>query len=144
MGRHRKRKKKHIYEYIPPKIEYNFNTEYNLIIEDSKIKYAGLGVFSNEKLKKNTYLGNYEGEKRHNDIFTNGIYAFSLKSDYYIDAIEYPRTVFAMINDSRFSNFDYNCEFKGFSDRVEIWTIKDISEGDELYCDYGDDYWINR
>ena len=65
------------------------------------------------------------------------------KSDF-IDAYDYPRCIFAMINDSRFSNFKYNCDFKIFEDHVEVWTITDINEGDELYCNYGDKYWQYR
>ena len=49
-----------------------------------------------------------------------------------------------MINDSRFSEFVYNCDFIIYEDHVEIWTINDINKGDELYCDYGDKYWEYR
>ena len=61
-----------------------------------------------------------------------------------IDAQNYPRTIFAMINDSKFSDFENNCEFIIKKDCVEIWTTKFINEGKELYIDYGTDYWINR
>lgn len=144
-GSHRKKKKGKIpYKYIPPVIEYIYNTEFNLYIQESNIKNSGLGVFSNQLIPKNTYIGNYIGELKENGSFTCGTYAISLKSNNFIDAYDYPRCIFAMINDSRFSNFKYNCDFITFEDHVEVWTIDDINEGDELYCDYGDRYWDHR
>lgn len=144
-GKHRKRKKSKIpYEYVPPKVEYIYNTEFNLCIQQSKIKNGGMGLFSNVDIPDNTYLGNYIGELKENNAFTCGIYAICLKSDKFIDAYNYPRCIFAMINDSRFSDFSYNCDFKVYEDHVEVWTINDINKGDELYCDYGDKYWEYR
>ena len=144
-GKHRKRKKGKIpYEYVPPKVEYIHNTEFDLCIKESKIKNSGMGLFSNINIPKNTHLGNYIGELKENGSFTCGIYAICLESSNFIDAYDYPRCIFAMINDSRFSNFKYNCDFRIFEDHVEVWTNTDINEGDELYCDYGDKYWQYR
>ena len=144
-GKHRKRKKSKIpYEYVPPKVEYIYNTKFNLCIQQSKIKNGGMGLFSNVDIPDNTYLGNYIGELKENNAFTCGIYAICLKSDKFIDAYNYPRCIFAMINDSRFSDFAYNCDFKVYENHVEVWTINDINKGDELYCDYGDKYWEYR
>ena len=146
MGRRRRKKNKYV--YIPPKVEYIYNTDYDLAIKDSKIKNGGLGLFSNQDIDMNTNLGEYIGETKKTGAFTCGIYAFNLNNDIIIDAYEYPRTIFAMINDCRFSDFEYNCEFKpmpkDYPERVEIWAIKKISKDDELYCDYGDDYWKYR
>ena len=144
-GKHRKRKKdKYSYEYIPPKVEYIYNTEFDLCIKESKIKNSGMGLFSNMNISKNTYLGNYIGEFKKHGSFTCGIYAICLESNNLIDAYNYPRCIFAMINDSRFSDFAYNCDFLVYKDHVEVWTINDINKGDELYCDYGDKYWEHR
>ena len=61
MGRGKHRKKgKVLYEYVPPKVEYIYNTEFDLCIKKSRIKNSGL--FSNMNISKNTYLGNYIGE----------------------------------------------------------------------------------
>jgi len=143
MGR-RKRKCKHDYVYNPPVPEYIYNSNFNLCIKNSNIPNGGLGVFTNEYIKQNEYLGNYTGEIKENERFTYGIYAVSLNSQYFIDAYEYPRTIFAMINDARFSEHSYNCEFKIFEDRAEVWSIKEIHIDEELYFDYGDEYWTYR
>ena len=144
MVRHKRRKQKITYEYSPPIPEYVYNSNFNLFIKESNIKHGGLGVFTNDFLDKDIHLGNYIGDMREDGEFTCGIYAVSLESNNFIDAFQYPRTIFAMINDARFSQFDYNCEFRIFSDRAEVWTIKDINIGEELYFDYGDNYWKYR
>ena len=143
MGR-KKNKKKIKYVYNEPKIQYIYNTIYELEIKNSLIKNSGKGVFTKEKLQKNTHLGNYIGKKYPKDtnIFSN--YSIETYFGGMIDAQNYPRTIFAMINDSKFSDFENNCEFIIKKDYVEIWTTKFIDEGEELYIDYGNDYWINR
>jgi len=146
-GKHRKIKKGQVlYEYVPPKVEYIYNTEFDLCIKESNIKNGGFGLFSNQNIKKDTYIGDYIGEIKLNGSFTCGIYAMCLESNYFIDAYNYPRCIFAMINDSRFSNYNYNynCIFKTFEDHVEVWTIKDINKDNEIYCNYGDKYWEYR
>ena len=145
MGRSkRKRKSKYDYVYVPPEPEYIYNSKYNLSIQDSNIKHGGLGVFAKEPINKNEYLGDYIGEMKEDGRFTCGIYAVSLKSNNFIDAYEYPRTIFAMINDARFSEYSYNCEFRLFDDRAEVWSIKNININEELYFDYGNNYWKYR
>jgi hypothetical protein len=105
---------------------------------------SGKGVFSKEKIPRNTYLGDYIGKKygKETNIFSN----YSIETYYggIIDAQSYPRSIFAMINDSRFSEYKNNCEFIIKKELVQIWTTKFIDKNHELFIDYGDDYWINR
>lgn len=143
MGR-KKRRSKINYIYQGPKIEYIYNTDFKLEIKKSNIKDAGLGVFSKEFIQKNTLLGEYIGEKKHQNDFSYGLYCLQLKSEYSIDAFNYPRTIFAMINDSRFSDFTYNCKFITYENKAEVWAIRDININDELYLNYGDGYWKYR
>ena len=144
MGRHRKRKKKLEYVYIPPVVEYIYNTKYKLEIKDSLIKYGGQGVFALEDIPENTCIGEYTGEKKHKDDFTLGTYSLQLSSDYSIDAFDYPRCILAMINDARFSDYKYNCDFVVNDIIAEIWSISAINIGSELYIEYGDFYWKHR
>lgn len=140
----KKRKSKQVYKYIPPKIEYIYNSKFKLEIKSSSIKNAGLGVFANQFIPRNTLLGEYTGTLKTSDQFSCGLYALELKSGILIDAFEYPRSVFAMINDSRFSDYDYNCKFLVMENKAEIWTVNDINIDDELFINYGDDYWKYR
>jgi hypothetical protein len=54
----------------------------------------------------------------------------------------------AMINDTYKTNYNYNCEFiinesnSDYNKKVEIWSISDININEELFIDYGDNYWI--
>jgi hypothetical protein len=144
MGRRRKRKNKIEYVYIPPKVEYVYNSDYNLKVDTSLIKNGGLGLFALEDIPKGVLLGEYIGEKKHTSQPTLSCYCLSLDSDYYIDAYEYPRCVFGMINDCRFSDYDYNCKFEVYQDKAEVWSISDITANSELYLNYGDEYWRYR
>ena len=145
MGRRRRRHKSKVeYIYDAPKVEYIYNSNYQLKIDTSLIKHGGLGVFSLEKIPKNVLLGEYIGEMYDSSVPTMSCYCLSLKSDNFIDAYDYPRCVFAMINDCRFSDYKYNCTFKVYEDKAEIWSISDINDNSELYLDYGDEYWKHR
>jgi SET domain-containing protein len=139
----KKKEKKIKYNYIynEPKIEYLYNTNYNLIIKKSNIVNSGLGVFSNEKISKNTFLGYYIGKKCKYNYPTNGQYAIITYDGGFIEAIDYPRTFFAMINDSYNTHFNNNCEFIITEKNVEIRTIKNIKKYEELFISYGNDYW---
>ena len=145
MGRKKKyRKKRNEYIYIPPKVEYVYNSNYKLKVDNSLIKYGGLGVFTEENIPKDTLIGEYIGEKKNIDEPVLSCYCLTLKSDSYIDAYEYPRGILAMINDCRFSNYKYNCTFKVYKEKAEVWSISEIEPNSELYLDYGDEYWKNR
>ena len=145
MGRKKKyRKKKNEYIYIPPKVEYVYNSNYKLKVDNSLIKYGGLGVFTEENIPKDTLIGEYIGDKKHIDEPVLSCYCLTLKSDYYIDAYDYPRGILAMINDCRFSDYNYNCTFKVYNDKAEVWSILDIETNRELYLDYGNEYWKHR
>tara|TARA_Y100000991_G_scaffold205087_1_gene181107 strand:+ start:540 stop:977 length:438 start_codon:yes stop_codon:yes gene_type:complete len=145
MGRKKKyTKKKNEYIYIPPKVEYVYNSNYKLKVDNSLIKHGGLGVFTEENIPKDTLIGEYIGEKKHIDEPVLSCYCLTLKSDYYIDAYDYPRGILAMINDCRFSDYKYNCSFKVYKDKAEVWSISDIEKNRELYLDYGNEYWKHR
>jgi SET domain-containing protein len=48
-----------------------------------------------------------------------------------------------MLNDSYGTTYSNNCKFVVDldSDTVEVWSIKDIKIGEELFISYGEDYW---
>lgn len=141
----KKRASKNKSDLFPlPEPEYLYNSKYMLSIKDSLIKNGGLGVFALENIPENTLLGEYIGDKLHKTNPTTSSYCLDLKSKYFIDAYHYPRCVFAMINDSRFNGFPYNCDFRIYEYKADIWTLCEIKEGSELYLNYGNDYWLYR
>lgn len=121
---------------------YYNNSVFNLKIDISNIEEAGLGVFSQEYIPKNSFIGFYEGNVI-NEPF-HGEYYFEINEYNGIDANELPRCFMAMINDSRGSLFQNNCKFtidyKNFL--VEIWSTKNIYSGEELFINYGSGYWV--
>ena len=116
--------------------EYFHNSPFELEIRESTIKNAGKGVFAKSFIPKNVCIDEYVGDvKKFNPM---GGYYFEIREEYGIDARNYPRCYMGMLNDSR--NI-YNCEFKVEGDRVYVWSISDISIGDELFICYGDSYF---
>jgi hypothetical protein len=130
------------------------NTKFILNVEKSNILNSGNGIFSYQNIPKETLIGYYEGILKDDDGSCVGDYSFSLNKRWYIDARSYPRSYIAMINDAHGSKFKNNCEFrmeledpitgkkrKPHERKVTLWSIKNIKAGQELYADYGTDYW---
>ncbi len=137
-----KKKKFKKYFYQEEKPEYYHNSRFNLYINKSLIKNAGDGVFTHDFIPNNTFIDYYQGEIKY--FCKTGKYFVEINDDIGIDAFNYPRCYMAMINDSKGSIFSNNTNFKiNFNDLIiEIWSIKDIYKDEELFIDYGSEYWI--
>jgi hypothetical protein len=131
------------------------NTKFILNVEESTIPNAGNGIISYEYIPKDTLIGYYDGVIKYDNGACVGDYSFSLSKKYYIDARNFPRCYISMINDSHGSKFKNNCEFriqkeddnkkfKPHERKISLWAIKNIKIGDELFADYGIDYWKYR
>ena len=100
-----------IINYELPPMYWN-NTDLLLNVDKSNIPEAGLGIFTYESIKKDQFIGYYEGVlKKEKDEECVGDYSFTLSPAWYLDARRYPRAYIAMINDSYKSKFSTNCEF---------------------------------
>lgn len=135
-----KKKKKILYQIEKP--EYYHNSNFNLNINKSLIDNAGNGVYTNDFIPNNTFIDCYEGDIKY--FIKAGEYYFGINENIGIDAFLYPRCYMAMINDARGSIFDNNCDFK-INDKeliVEVWSIRDIKDGEELFINYGSEYWV--
>lgn len=129
------------------------NTKLILNVEASKIPNAGNGIFTYKNIPKETLIGYYEGELKKDNGTCVGDYSFSLNKQWFIDARNYPRSYIAMINDVHGTKYKYNCEFRMENEdengkkrkpqdrKITLWSIKNIKAGEELYADYGKDYW---
>ena len=119
-------------------------------------KVHGSGVFATRRIKKNTNIIEYIGEKvtksegdrrssarikKHINSPLNGsVYIFELNKRYDIDG-------FVSRNKARFINHSCapNCEVDIINGKIWISSIKNIKKGEELSYDYGyafdpDDY----
>jgi len=129
------------------------NTNLILDVSTSNIPNSGNGIFAYQNIPKETLIGYYDGCLTKDNGSCVGDYSFSINKNYYIDARNFPRSYIAMINDSHGTKFNNNCEFRmeiydecgkklKVKDRkISLWSIKDIKCGEELYADYGEDYW---
>ena len=101
--------------------QYYNNSTYKLKVDKSYIENAGNGVFTLEQIPSKSFIGYYEGDMV--EHVNCGLYYFS-------------------INDGR-NHIYNNCEFIIDNNylKVELWSIRDIKEGDELLIDYGSEYW---
>ena len=140
--------------YEPPIVSYDYTcVMVHVSVRSSRIEKAGDGLFANEDIPEGTCIGEYTGERRSLTNLCISSYSFDLGDGFYIDALSYPRAVTAMVNDSRNLLqggllYPYNCEFKVQKicgqNRCFLYSVRDINAGDELYVDYGPDYWKNR
>jgi SET domain-containing protein len=118
------------------------DTEYLCEIFDTEI--IGLGVRSLVNIKPETVIGCYMGCIR-KSIDASWIYAFEygLKG-YVIDGSD-KRSMMSYVNHSRNPNLDIDYIFHIVNGRKQIHIIfktnQYIFAGDELYINYGDDYW---
>jgi hypothetical protein len=134
------RKPKYKYTYIQPTPSYYHNSNLNIEIKTSNIKDGGLGVFTNEYIMENTLIDGYTGEYR-SRCFSR--YYFLIRDGIGIDALDYPRCYMGMLNDSFGSSYSNNCKFMVDleNDIVNVWSIRDIKPGEELFISYGADFW---
>jgi len=139
----KKYKSKYKYVYKEEKEEYYHNSKFNLRIDKSQIKEAGLGVFTNDFIPANTFIDYYKGNTCSG--IKSGSYFFAINHIIGIDAQSYPRCYMAMINDVYKSDFNINCEFiiNEEEKKVEIFSCKNIQPDEELFISYGDSYWNN-
>ena len=138
-------------------IKYYHKSEYDLFLKESGILYAGLGVFTNSFIEKESFIDFYYGDII--DYPTYGEYCVGLLDDKLsINAINYPRCYMAMLNDAsykptskrairrkKFIDHDFfnNCYFKKEENKVKVYSLYDIEPGSELFISYGENYWLN-
>ncbi|OIO30282.1 hypothetical protein AUJ77_03505 [Candidatus Nomurabacteria bacterium CG1_02_43_90] len=100
---------------------------------------AGLGLFADEPIKKNTWIIEYVGKilngKKEVDNYPANKYLFETSNTRMIDGS-------ARSNTARYINHSCkpNCEAEIFSGRVFIKSIKPIIAGEEFTYDYGKEY----
>ncbi len=132
--------------------DYYNSSGFALYIDDSKIKGAGLGVFTEDDIPEDTIIDEYRGDL---------IQSFEeLDNDYYyqliepnketgemglgVDASKLPRCYMAMINDATLDKkYENNCMFEDDIENKKVYVIstRDIKAGEELFVSYGDYYW---
>ena len=124
-------------------MEFKNNLFGDFSLRKSRIPNAGLGVFAEQNLRKNTRIGYYDGKLVTDITDAESEYAMRV-GDKIIDASsEHPRFFSAMINDARGTGNRLTVEFVEENGRYKVLlvTLRAIRKGEELYVDYGDTYW---
>jgi len=114
-------------------------------LKESTIPHAGQGLFATRFISKNTRLLEYKGKK-----FMDGTcpdkqhrYCFAF-SKFCINSQKIENgNLSRYVNDSRNSKFSNNCRWaiSYLTKKVFIVSTQDINQNDELFIDYGEDYW---
>ncbi len=127
--------------------KYYNNTKFLLEIKESQVPNAGLGLFTKQKIRKNQLIGTYGGTliKVKKEEYDPD-YSIEINSRYVIDGSKYPRPFTSIINDAINSSFTNNCEFiiDVEKKQAELRATRTIKEGEELFIDYGEEYWTTR
>lgn len=123
--------------------------EKKLRIKSSLLPNAGMGLFTTAFIPKGTIIVEYKGkittwkEVDHNDG-DNG-YIYYVKRNHVIDASRYTSALARYANDARgiqrMKGLKNNAEYVEEGLKVYIKATRDIAAGDEIFVDYGKEYW---
>ena len=141
---------------------YFNNTDYNLIIKESKIQNAGLGLFLDtlaNPILKNVFLGYYFGYWNYDNTNQSNC-SYYINKRICIDVKNNNRPFTSMMNDAYRTDFTNNiiskckldenvvlnirkknCDNYDPNKIIELYTTRDILPGDELFFEYGENYW---
>lgn len=124
--------------------------EKQLYIKRSKLPGAGKGLFTRKPIPKGTRIVEYKGqvipwkevEKMADD--RNG-YVFFINNKHCIDAWNYKKALGRYANDAkgivRSEACRTNSEYVVDKKKCYIEAIKDIPAGEEIFVEYGAEYW---
>ena len=120
----------------------------NLIIKESNLPGAGMGLFTKKFISKGTriteYLGRHTNWDDVKDDDHNG-YIFYIDDDHVIDAGKNKKSVARYANDARgitkVKGLTNNTEYTNEDNRIYIDAVKDIEAGGEIFVGYGKAYW---
>ncbi len=120
-----------------------------LYVKESQLPNAGNGLYTSMAIPKGTRIVEYKGRRTRwkdvqGDDGKNG-YIFYINRNHVIDARPYKKSLARYANDARgmirvdglLNNADYIVD--GLKTYIE--STRDIPAGEEIFVDYGKDYW---
>ena len=125
-------------------------------IAPSKIPGAGLGLYLLDDAKEGEFVARYSGEpiNRTENATRSGHYRIKISNNLYLDAEKSHHFEGRFINDGKRSGRGVNVRFAaGYRTNmcsstnlrwIRIYATRDIQAGEELYLDYGDDFWVTN
>src|SRR5262245_44518749 len=117
-----------------------------LIVRPSLISNAGNGLFTTRYCPAGTVLCEYTGTRLTGLQLLrtpDWTYVYNVHNEYWIDAQDHPGVKARYIND----NFDHsktNVLWVQRDGRIFMEAARDVLPGEELYAQYGQEYWDNH
>lgn len=120
-----------------------------LIVKDSQIPNAGKGLYTTVDIKKGERIIEYKGKvtswKDADHMGGDNPFIFYVNDDHVIDGSKNKKSYAKYANDARgltrIKGLKNNSEFEEDDVRVYIIATKNIAAGEEVFVDYGPDYW---
>ena len=112
------------------------------VIKKSTIDKAGLGLFAAKQFAAGDVVGTYRGEMHVNKSNIKGAYGMCVtfplgnESKYYIDGVNDPLGKMNNSQDKAGNNVVAASKYG-----PKLIANKDIHKGDEMFLDYGGEYW---
>ncbi len=125
-----------------------------LKVKKSKILGAGQGLFTTTFIKKGDLIVEYKGQKttwkqicrKYGKDGQKALYSYFISSKNCIDAQNNLEALARYVNDVNGpskTKFKNNAEFVNIRGKAYIRAITKIKPNNEIFVDYGDDYWKN-
>ena len=146
--------------------QYCHDSVFNLYLKNSQIPNGGLGVFTKDHIPPSMLIGEYTGKKHTRTA--GGSYVLAIDDTCFIDALNFPRSFMAMLNDcshiakqtmskkkkridatpeayydAHNTRLAINCKFviDSINKRAFVYSMCEIKPDSELFVSYGEDYW---
>lgn len=122
-------------------------------IKKSSIRNAGNGVFATVPIPSGVVMDEYKGKKISVDNFdidnNNNSYIFAIQGVrgniiHFVDAEDPKKSNWTrFVNGARTpaQRKKINVKFKQYGKKMYLETLRDLSPGEEMICDYGPMYW---
>ncbi len=123
--------------------------EDQLSVKKSQLPNAGKGLYTRIFIPKGSYIVEYKGTiskwKEVEDTEWDNGYIYYVTRNYVINARPHPEYLARYANDAagleRVKGLRNNCVYKKRANRIYIYSEKNIQPGEEIFVDYGADYW---
>ena len=123
--------------------------EKQLLVKDSGIPNSGKGLFTKVDIPKGTRIIEYKGRittwKEADIDEGRNAYLFRVKSYHTIDARPTLKNLARYANDAKgfqkIKGLRNNCVYVIDGLQVFIESVRDIAAGEEIFVDYGKEYW---
>jgi len=119
-----------------------------LVVKDSTIPGAGLGLFTTIDIAKGTWIIEYKGRIttwKEVEYDSTNMYLYTVNPKHVIDARRTLKSLGRYANDAkgltRIKGITNNCVYVNDGLRVYVESIKKIPAGSEILVDYGKAYW---